>query len=33
VANAYFKASGQRIRQLPFFPGVKMGGINNPNVP
>ncbi len=33
MANAYFKASGKRIRQLPFFPGVKMGGINNPNVP
>jgi len=33
VANAYFRASGKRIRQLPFFPGVKMGGINNPKVP
>ena len=33
VANAYFKASGQRIRTLPFFPNATMGGINNPKVP
>jgi isoquinoline 1-oxidoreductase beta subunit len=33
VANAYFKASGQRIRTLPFFPTATMGGINNPKVP
>jgi isoquinoline 1-oxidoreductase beta subunit len=33
VANAYFRASGQRIRTLPFFPNATMGGINNPKVP
>ena len=33
VANAYFKASGIRVRTLPFFPTATMGGINNPKVP
>jgi len=32
LANAYFKASGTRIRTLPFFPNAWMGGINNPNI-
>jgi isoquinoline 1-oxidoreductase beta subunit len=30
LANAYFKASGTRIRTLPFFPNAWMGGLNNP---
>jgi isoquinoline 1-oxidoreductase beta subunit len=33
VANAYFRASGTRVRTLPFFPKATMGGINNPKVP
>jgi isoquinoline 1-oxidoreductase beta subunit len=33
VANAYYRASGIRIRTLPFFPNATMGGINNPKVP
>jgi isoquinoline 1-oxidoreductase beta subunit len=33
VANAYFKASGNRVRTLPFFPTATMGGLNNPKVP
>jgi isoquinoline 1-oxidoreductase beta subunit len=32
VANAYFRASGIRIRTLPFFPNGWMGGLNNPNI-
>lgn len=32
LANAYFKASGNRIRTLPFFPNAYMGGLNNPNI-
>ena len=32
LANAYFKASGIRIRTLPFFPNVTMGGLNNPKI-
>jgi isoquinoline 1-oxidoreductase beta subunit len=32
VANAYFKASGNRIRTLPFFPNAVMGGLNNQNI-
>jgi isoquinoline 1-oxidoreductase beta subunit len=32
IANAYFKASGTRIRTLPFFPNGWMGGLNNPNI-
>lgn len=32
LANAYFKASGNRIRTLPFFPTATMGGLNNPNI-
>jgi isoquinoline 1-oxidoreductase beta subunit len=33
VANAYFKATGTRIRTLPFFPTATMGGINSASVP
>ena len=33
LANTYFKASGQRIRTLPFFPNATKGGLNNPKVP
>ena len=33
VANAYFKASGTRIRTLPYFPTATMGGINSASVP
>jgi isoquinoline 1-oxidoreductase beta subunit len=29
LANAYFKASGNRIRTLPFFPAATMSGITN----
>jgi len=29
LANAYFRASGTRIRTLPFFPTATMGGLNN----
>jgi isoquinoline 1-oxidoreductase beta subunit len=32
LANAYFRASGKRIRTLPFFPNAVMGGLNNPNI-
>jgi isoquinoline 1-oxidoreductase beta subunit len=32
LANAYFKASGTRIRTMPFFPNATMGGLNNPNI-
>jgi isoquinoline 1-oxidoreductase beta subunit len=32
LANAYFKASGIRIRTLPFFPNAWMGGLANPNI-
>ena len=32
LANAYFKASGKRIRTLPFFPTAWMGGLANPNI-
>jgi isoquinoline 1-oxidoreductase beta subunit len=32
VANAYFRASGNRVRTLPFFPKAVMGGLNNPNI-
>jgi isoquinoline 1-oxidoreductase beta subunit len=32
IANAYFKASGIRIRTLPFFPNGWMGGLDNPNI-
>jgi isoquinoline 1-oxidoreductase beta subunit len=32
LANAYFKASGTRIRTLPFFPKAWMGGLNNPGI-
>lgn len=32
LANAYFKASGTRIRTLPFFPNAVMGGLNNQNI-
>lgn len=32
LANAYFKASGTRIRTLPFFPNAWMGGIDNPHI-
>jgi isoquinoline 1-oxidoreductase beta subunit len=32
LANAYFKASGIRIRTLPFFPTAFMGGLNNPGI-
>jgi len=27
LANAYFKATGNRVRTLPFFPNAKMGGL------
>jgi isoquinoline 1-oxidoreductase beta subunit len=27
LANAYFKLTGKRIRDLPFFPGTRMGGL------
>lgn len=33
MCNAYYRASGTRIRQLPIFPTATMGGINNPKVP
>jgi isoquinoline 1-oxidoreductase beta subunit len=33
VCNAYYRASGTRIRTLPIFPNATMGGINNPKVP
>jgi isoquinoline 1-oxidoreductase subunit beta len=32
LANAYFKASGKRIRTLPFFPNAWMGGLENKNI-
>jgi isoquinoline 1-oxidoreductase beta subunit len=32
LANAYFKASGTRVRTLPFFPNAFMGGLANPNI-
>ncbi|MGD0630994.1 MAG: molybdopterin cofactor-binding domain-containing protein [Terracidiphilus sp.] len=32
MANAYFKASGNRIRTLPFFPNAVMGGLANPGI-
>jgi isoquinoline 1-oxidoreductase beta subunit len=32
IANAYFKASGTRIRTLPFFPNATMGGLNNAQI-
>jgi isoquinoline 1-oxidoreductase beta subunit len=32
LANAYFKASGNRIRTLPFFPTAFMGGLGNPGI-
>jgi isoquinoline 1-oxidoreductase beta subunit len=32
LANAYFKASGQRIRTLPFFPTATMGGLDNAKI-
>jgi isoquinoline 1-oxidoreductase beta subunit len=32
LANAYFRASGTRVRTLPFFPNGWMGGLNNPNI-
>jgi isoquinoline 1-oxidoreductase beta subunit len=32
LANAYFKASGNRIRTLPFFPNAWMGGLDNSNI-
>ncbi|MGD0481854.1 MAG: molybdopterin cofactor-binding domain-containing protein [Terracidiphilus sp.] len=32
IANAYFKASGTRIRTLPIFPNAIMGGLNNPYI-
>jgi isoquinoline 1-oxidoreductase subunit beta len=32
LANAYFKASGTRVRTLPFFPNAWMGGLNNPGI-
>jgi isoquinoline 1-oxidoreductase beta subunit len=32
LANAYFKASGKRIRTLPFFPAATMGGLANPAI-
>ena len=32
LANAYFKASGTRIRTLPIFPNATMGGLANPGI-
>jgi isoquinoline 1-oxidoreductase subunit beta len=32
LANAWFAASGNRVRTLPFFPNATMGGLNNPNI-
>jgi isoquinoline 1-oxidoreductase beta subunit len=32
LANAYFKASGIRVRNLPFFPNATMGGLNQPGI-
>ncbi|HEY1757392.1 MAG TPA: molybdopterin cofactor-binding domain-containing protein [Bryobacteraceae bacterium] len=32
LANAYFKASGKRIRTLPFFPTALMYGLGDPGV-
>jgi isoquinoline 1-oxidoreductase beta subunit len=32
LANAYFKASGNRIRTLPFFPNATMAGLANPGI-
>jgi isoquinoline 1-oxidoreductase beta subunit len=32
LANAYFKASGKRIRTLPFFPNATMADLGDPNI-